>query len=688
MKNKAAAPIQITAEQLLQEAHERLEGDEFTRKKTFIGREDSAEFKQRSRAQFEDQIRRNRTAINAYIKYARFEESLEEWARARSVYERAIDVEPRNTVIWLKYAEMEMKQKNVNLARNIWNRAVTILPRVDQFWYKFAYMEEMLGNLEGAREIFDRWMKWEPEETFWYSYIKFEQRYKQFDQIRQIYARLLSIHPSVSNWIKWAEFEENCGAIDEARSIFERSLDLLEESPDLEPRLFLAFAKFETRQREIERARAIFQLGMEKFPAHLAPALQHSHAQFEREWGDSSAAIDSVILQKRRTQYATCAENEPFNYDNWFDWIRLEEELLEVDYTDESVLESSTNDSRFEDIREVFEKAIAQVPPSTTEKLHWSRYIYLWLFYATFEESIARNRERALVVLQTALRIISHGTFTFTKIWVHLAEFHLRGGDFTAARKAFGQAIGLSTLNGKKKPKPSIFSKYIQMELDLREFDRARALYERWLLLDPERAATWARFAELERLLLNDDRARAILEIACNQEYLDIPELVWKAAIDLEFEDGNLDKVRDLYERLLELSQYHLKVWVSYANMEVATDDSTGMERSRQILQRAYDHFKSTQANTERLVLLEAWKELETQHGSSEDVQKIVSKFPRRIKKRRKVSFESIEGAENDYYWEEFYDYVFPDDEAESSKAKGHLKLLEMAHKWKSSHVS
>lgn len=672
----------------MQEAHERLEGDEFTRKKSFIGRENGAEFKQRSRAQFEDQIRRNRTAINTYIKYARFEESIQEWARARSVYERAIDVEPRNTVIWLKYAEMEMKQKNINLARNIWNRAVTILPRVDQFWYKFAYMEEMLGNLDGAREIFDRWMKWEPEEAVWYSYIKFEQRYKQWDNIRQIYARLLSIHPSVGNWIKWAEFEEGRGAFDEARSIFERSLDLLDESPDLEPRLFIAFAKFETRQREIERARAIYHLGMERFPAHLAPALQHSHAQFEREWGDSAAAIDSVILQKRRAQYSANADAEPYNYDNWFDWIRLEEELLEIDYFNQSSFDEDKDDSRFGSIREVFERAIAQVPPSTSEKLHWTRYIYLWLFYATFEEAVAHNRERALAVLQTALRIVPHGSFTFTKLWCHIAEFHLRSGDFGAARKAFGQAIGLSTVNGTKKPKPSIFAKYIQMELDLREFDRARALYERWLLLDPERSATWARFAELERLLLDDERARAILEIACNQDTLDIPELVWKAAIDLEFEAGDLDRVRDLYERLLERSQYHLKVWVSYANMEVATEQESGIERARQILQRAYDHFKSTQANTERLVLLEAWKEIESQHGNSEDVDKIIAKFPRRIKKRRKVTLEVAgDNGEADHYWEEFYDYVFPDDEMESSKAKGHLKLLEMAHKWKSANA-
>ena len=29
--------------------------------------------------------------------------------------------------------------------------------------------------------------------------------------------------------------------------------------------------------------------------------------------------------------------------------------------------------------------------------------------------------------------------------------------------------------------------------------------------------------------------------------------------------------------------------------------------------------------------------------------------------------------------WEEYYDYIFPDDETK----QGNLKILEMAHKWK-----
>ena len=531
------------------------------------------EYKQRNRALLEDKIRRNRTAIGNYLKYAKFEEGLEEWPRARSIYERALDVEPRNQVLWLKYAEMEMRLKNVNLARNIWNRAVTILPRVDQFWYKYAYMEEMLANLDAAREIFERWMSWEPEEAVWYSFIKFETRYKQWDRVRTLYARLLSNHPTVDNWLKWAEFEESQqGRVADARAIFERALDTIGESNMAEPRLFISFAKFETRQRELDRARAIYRLGLERFPSHLSPALLHAHAQFEREWGDSNVAVDVIVLSKRRNQYSTQAEAEPHNYDNWFDWLRLEEELLQSMHEDEDGADgfsSSQRQKQIEATREVFERAIAQVPPGSDDKRFWRRYIYLWIFYAIFEEETVRDRGRALEVLTMALRLIPHGTFTFTKLWNHLALYHIRSGDVHAARKAFGQAIGMSTANGTKPPKASLFSRYIQLELDLREFDRARQLYQRFLTLDPSRAVVWGRFAELERLLMDDDRARAIYSLALDQSAeLDRPELVWKASIDFEFENGDYDRVRELYEQLLEHTEHHLKVWVSYATME------------------------------------------------------------------------------------------------------------------------
>ena len=46
-----------------------------------------------------------------------------------------------------------------------------------------------------------------------------------------------------------------------------------------------------------------------------------------------------------------------------------------------------------------------------------------------------------------------------------------------------------------------------------------------------------------------------------------MPELLWKAYIDFETEEGEREKARELYERLVQLSG-HVKVWISYATFE------------------------------------------------------------------------------------------------------------------------
>ena len=91
-------------------------------------------------------------------------------------------------------------------------------------------------------------------------------------------------------------------------------------------------------------------------------------------------------------------------------------------------------------------------------------------------------------------------------------------------------------------------------------------------------------YAELEAILGDDERARAIFELAVNQPLLDMPEVqqgecsqlcatspmwlicvraclqvLWKAYIDFESELEEYDRVRTLYDRLLEKTS-HVKV--------------------------------------------------------------------------------------------------------------------------------
>ena len=66
-------------------------------------------------------------------------------------------------------------------------------------------------------------------------------------------------------------------------------------------------------------------------------------------------------------------------------------------------------------------------------------------------------------------------------------------------------------------------------------------------------------YAELETILGDVDRSRAIYELAISQGKLDMPEVLWKAYIDFEIEQEEFNNTRNLYRRLLQRT-HHVKV--------------------------------------------------------------------------------------------------------------------------------
>ena len=128
---------------------------------------------------------------------------------------------------------------------------------------------------------------------------------------------------------------------------------------------------------------------------------------------------------------------------------------------------------------------------------------------------------------------------------------------------------------------------------------------------DPTNSAAWIKFAELETQLEDLARVRGIYELGVSQQALSMPELLWKAYIDFETEEGEREKARALYERLIELSG-HVKVWISYATFEAepipipramrdeAEDEDEDIPmvdgdpvRARQVFERGYKDLKS-----------------------------------------------------------------------------------------------
>ncbi|KAF2162212.1 hypothetical protein M409DRAFT_58333 [Zasmidium cellare ATCC 36951] len=657
VKNKAAAPQQISAEQLLREAVDRQEPSLTAPTQRFADLEELHEYQGRKRKEFEDYVRRNRLNMGNWFRYAAWELEQKEYRRARSVFERALDVEATNVQLWVRYIESEMKERNINHARNLLDRAVTILPRIDKLWYKYVYMEEMLGNIPGTRQVFERWMSWEPDEAAWSAYIKLEKRYSEFDRARNIFERFTIVHPEPKNWIKWAKFEEENGTSDLVREVFGMAIETLGEE-FMDEKLFIAYAHFEAKLKEYERARAIYKYALDRMPRSKSAILHKMYTQFEKQFGDREG-VEDVVLSKRRVLYEEQVKENPKNYDAWFDYARLEETGQDP-----------------ERVRDVYERAIAQMPPSQ-EKRHWRRYIYLWIFYALYEEMETKDLVRAAQVYEEAIKIIPHKKFTFAKVWILKAQFHLRQQELDRARKTMGMAIGMC-------PKNKLFRAYIEMELKLFEFVRCRTLYEKWIEFDPSNSQAWIKFAELEQGLEDLERTRAIFELAVQQDVLDMPELVWKAYIDFEEGEGEYDKTRELYERLLSKTE-HVKVWISYAHFEINVPDSADQvaededaavsevakARARKVFERAHKLYKERSLVEERVSLLNAWKAFEDTHGSEEDKEKVAKQMPRKVKKRRKLDDDSFE---------EYMDYVFPADDESSAKMS---KLMMMAQKWK-----
>ena len=182
------------------------------------------------------------------------------------------------------------------------------------------------------------------------------------------------------------------------------------------------------------------------------------------------------------------------------------------------------------------------------------------------------------------------------------------------------------------------------------------------------------KFAELETLLGDAERARAIYELAINQPRLDMPEILWKGYIDFETEQEETDRARELYRRLLDRTQ-HVKVWLSLAQFERQNEHEDRIVQARHVYEEANKALRQSREKEERLMLLEAWTDFESEDGDEKSQAQVADLMPRRVKKRRKI--ETEDGS--DQGWEEYFDYIFPEDEA----AKPNLKLLAMAKMWK-----
>lgn len=199
-------------------------------------------------------------------------------------------------------------------------------------------------------------MEINPPQSAWVMYSKFEERMKEIEKSREIMYRMIQAHPEVSSFVKVSKFEEKHKNRHAARKVYEKCIEELGPHANTEE-LFMEFTDFEIKCHEYERARELFKYAIQKITKEKAPKLYQNYINFEKQYG-SRGNIEIVVLNKRRALYEKCLSEQAMAYDYWFDYIKLEESQGDI-----------------KRIREIYERAIANIPNSN-EKKHWRRYIY------------------------------------------------------------------------------------------------------------------------------------------------------------------------------------------------------------------------------------------------------------------------------------------------------------------------
>ncbi len=559
--------------------------------------------------------------------------------------------------------------RNVQHARNLYDRAVGILPRIDQLWYKYVHLEELLGNVPGQDRCVERWMfVGNPRRRRGMRTSTSRVRYDEMERASAIWERAVTCHPPPPSSGSDGPSSKRTEATSKRHvwsSRWRWTTSARTRMRWKRPKASLPpFAKMETRLKEYERARVIYKYALERLPRSKSAGIYSSYTRFEKQFGTmSSVEIPSLASGRIQYEEELAAPEGAHDYDTWFR-TTLDSKKTPTARSPTRGASQEQLEQAVKRVREVYERAIAQVP-SSTEKRDWRRYIFLWLRYALFEELDIHDFSRTREIYKAAIAVVPHRRFTSPSCGSSMPAS--KCADSTSPPHARSWAPPSAS-----RPKLKLFNSYIDLELSLKEFDRARKIYEKALEWDPTNSQTWVRFAELEKNLFDTDRARALFELGVGQAEraeegvgggLDMPEIVWKAYIDFEFGEREWERVDALYERLLEKSG-HVKVWISYALSKV--NQATAMEEdedearkttrtnkpqpprelteeeqqqrhdrrahltslARDIFTRAYASLKSRSLKAERVTLLEAWKTFERQHGARATLEDVEAKMP------------------------------------------------------------
>jgi crooked neck len=229
--------------------------------------------------------------LKTYLKVCKFEEKNKNKQAARELYERTLEdlgEEAMKEDFFLAFAKFEIRQRDTERARQIFRYGLENIPKDKAYklYDAFVNFEKQYGSKEEIEDLILEKRRINYREIIvknplnydaWFDLTNLEVSTKNFEKIRETFeAAIKNIPPKnekrfwrryIYLWISYATFEElDANDMERTKNIFERVLKLIPHNIFTFAKIWIMYAHFYIRCKNLDQARKVFGTAIGKCP--------------------------------------------------------------------------------------------------------------------------------------------------------------------------------------------------------------------------------------------------------------------------------------------------------------------------------------------------------------------------------------------------------------------------------------
>ncbi|RNF11424.1 crooked neck [Trypanosoma conorhini] len=584
-RDARASTAQLTAAQLIADAQEMQRGAGPVNDSTRVvinSREELALYRQKTRAELEERVKRGYAFLGNWVKYARWEAQQKDFERMRSVLERAVKFHGTSPVLWRDYAELEEEHGFVNHARAVWDRGVTALPASTDLWLKYLVLEQAAGQESRVRDVFNRWLSGPtPPTCAWELFALFEAQCQRTDACRSVIRRYVEAHGTVETWLFYGSTElDVLGNADRAVKVYETAMEALPKAytnGEVDCRIPLAWADALTATKKFEAARQVYHRMLRECASVSAlDNIFAAYSHFERFYGDNENC-EAVAVAVAKAMYKQRITRNPYDFDACVSQYLILRDAVQHSSDDDARGENSSEEALM-----CLTSAVRTHVDGDKDPAAVQQQAVIVMEYARLME--ARDLTAARAALASCIKEFPFQRAWCPRLWMEAAALEQRHGAYPQARRLLGAALNLSAC-------PEVFTAALRLEEqacvagELSREDRvqrSRTIFQTAIKQFPHDFTLWEGYAKMEEKEEQFHRSDA-LRAACIHSL----SAAARAASSMADRYRMLEKVDQAWARRLALKRRLLRT-LQKASQDVGASEEESTRREKNALLQLY----------------------------------------------------------------------------------------------------